>query len=605
MSSQLLLTLVILIGAIVLFLSEWLPVDLIALLVVVALGFSRILTAQEAFSGLSNSAVVIIIAIFVLAAGLEQTGVTEQIGTSLLRMSRGSEGKLIVAFMTAGAILSLVMNNIAAASVLLPAASTAARKSNVKVSRLLMPLGFGTLLGGMATLFTTTNIVVSGVLRNAGFRGFGVLDFLPVGLPLAVAGIVFMALGGRHLLPTAQSEERAEALRQAEEDLLSIYHMDERLFRARIPAGSYLVGRSLAESMLREKYGLTVVAIEHDSRTVYAPKPDTVFREGDIVLFNGHLQEFRQKDVEPRLEILPPLEFHERYLESAVNGVVECMLAPRSGLLGSTLRQVRFRDRYGMQVLAIWRQDRAIRTGLADIPLQFGDSLLMQGPWRRLELLRSDRDLILLSHESERPPVPRGQAWLASGIFAATILLAAVSPLSVSEVMLAGALLMILAGVVTMAQAYRVIDWRVVFLVAGMLPLGTAMTKTGATELIAHAITSTLGSFGPLALLLGLLTLTVLLSQAIKGAAVSAVVAPIAIAAAQAIGVAPRSLAMGVALATSMAFVTPLGHPVNILMMGAGGYTFRDFLKVGLPLTLLLFAITLVLLPVFWPLVPR
>ncbi len=605
MNSELALTFVILIGAIILFLSEKLSVDLVALLVVIALGFSRVLTAQEAFSGLSNSAVVIIIAIFILAAGLEQTGVTERIGIWLLRIAGGSEAKLIVAFMTAGATLSLGMNNIAAASVLLPAASTAAHRSNVRLSRLLMPIGFGTLLGGMATLFTTTNIVVSGVLVNAGYRGFGVLDFLPVGLPLAIAGIAFMALVGRHLLPSAESEERKEALRQANVDLLSIYNLDERLFRARVPAGSFLIDRPLAESTLSERYGLSVIAIEHDGRTVYAPSPDFVFHHGDVVLFKGRLEEFLQKDVEPRLEILPPMHYFERDLESPANIVVECMLAPRSLLLGSSLRQIRFRDKYGMQVLAIWRKDRSMRTQLADVPLEFGDSLLMQGPWQKLELLRSDADLILLSHESEHPPVRPGKAWLATGIFGATILVAASAPLSVSEVMLAGALLMVLFSVVTMEQAYRAIDWRVVFLVAGMLPLGTAMTKTGATAVIARGLTSVLGASGPLILLLGLLTLTVLMSQAIKGAAVSAVIAPIAIAAAQSMGIAPRSLAMGVALATSMAFVTPLGHPVNILMMGAGGYAFRDFLKVGLPLTLLLFALTLVLLPAFWPLVPR
>jgi di/tricarboxylate transporter len=605
MSSQLLFTFAILIGAILLFLSERLPVDLVALLVVVALGFTGILTSQEAFSGLSNSAVVIIISIFVLAAGLEQTGVTDWIGTRLLQVSGGSESRLIVVFMAAGALFSLVMNNIAAASVLLPAASTAARKSDVRLSRILMPLGFGTLLGGMATLFTTTNIVVNGVLRDAGYQGFGVLDFLPVGLPLAVAGIAFMALWGRHLLPVAHSEERAEAVRAAEDDLLSIYHLGARLFRARVPAGSYLIGRTLAESTFREKYGLAVIAVERDGVSLFSPKPDMVFELGDVVLLKGRLDEFKEHDIEPRLEILPPREYHERDLESAANVVAEAVLAPRSHLIGTTLRQVRFRDRYGMNVLAIWRQDRAIRTRVAGVPLEFGDGLLMQGPRRKLDLLRSDPNLILLSHEAETPLRVPEKGRRALAIFVVTILIAAVAPLSVSQVILAGALLMVLSGVLTMEQAYRAIEWRVVFLVAGMLPLGIAMTKTGGTALIASALTSALGPFGPLALLLGLLVLTVLVSQAIKGAAVSAVVAPIAISAAQAMGIDPRALAMGVALATSMAFVTPLGHPVNILMMGAGGYAFRDFLKVGLPLTILLFILTLALLPIFWPLMPR
>jgi di/tricarboxylate transporter len=348
-----------------------------------------------------------------------------------------------------------------------------------------------------------------------------------------------------------------------------------------------------------------LVAIENKDQTLSVPAADTVFEEGDTLLLKGRLEEFRQKDIDPRLDILAPVEYAERDLESASNVVVECMLAPRSPLIGSTLRQVRFRDKYGMQVLAIWRKDRSIRTRVGDIPLEFGDSLLMQGPWQKLDLLGSGPEIILLGNEPKHPPPMRGKAWLALTIFAVTILGAAATPLSVPEVMLAGALVMILAWILKMEHAYRAIDWTVVILVAGMLPLGTAMTKTGTTALIAHAIVSTLGPLGPLVLLLGLLTLTVVLSQAIKGAAVSAVVGPIAISAAQTMGLDPRSVAMGVALATSMAFVTPLGHPVNILMMGAGGYKFRDFLKVGLPLTILLFAATILLLPVFWPLSPH
>lgn len=599
------LTFAILIMAIILFLSERLPVALVALLVAVTLGFSGVLTSQEAFSGLSSSAVVIIIAIFVLTAGLEQSGVTERIGTWLLRISGGKESWLVLAFMASGATLSLVMNNIAAASLLLPAALTAAHQSKVNVSKLLMPLGFGTLLGGMATLFTTTNIIVSGILRNAGFRGFGVLDFIPVGLPLSIAGIAFMALWGRRLLPAGKSAERTNLLRNAEVDLLSTYRLEKRLFNVKIPTGSPLVGRTLAENAFRERYAATVVAIEHEGRTISAPPPHTVLHNGDVVLLKGRLEEFSERNVQPALEIASSVEFHESVLESAGNVVAECMLAPRSRLLGSTLRQLKFRDKYGMQVLAIWRQNRAIRTHLRNVPLEFGDALLVHGPGNKLDMLRSDPDLILLSHETNHRTVLREKTWLASAIFVVTIIVAAATPLPVSEVMFAGALLMLLAKVLTMEQAYSAIDWTVVFLVAGMLPLGTAMTKTGATRMISDVLISFLGSWGPLALLFSLLTLTVLMSQAIKGAAVSAVVAPIAISAAQAIGADPRSISMGVALATSMAFVTPLGHPVNILMMGAGGYTFRDYFKVGLPLTIILFALTLLVLPFFWPLVPR
>jgi di/tricarboxylate transporter len=251
--------------------------------------------------------------------------------------------------------------------------------------------------------------------------------------------------------------------------------------------------------------------------------------------------------------------------------------------------------------LAVWNGERVIRTGLADLRLAFGDALLLQGYREKLPHLRLDPELIILSSEEEKTREVSKKGWLAVAVFGLTVLVAAIGPFSVGEVMLAGALILVILNIVTMEQAYHAIDWRIIFLVAGMLPLGLAMTKTGATALFANTLTDILGPYGPLALLLGLLTLTILLSQALKGAAVSAVIAPIAIQAARQLGVDPRAMAMGVALATSMAFITPLGHPVNILMMGPGGYRFKDFFKVGLPLTVLLFVVMIIVLPIFWP----
>ncbi len=605
MNVDLIITLAILAVAIVLFLSERLSVDLVALLVLVALGLSRVLTPQEVFSGLSDTAVITILAIFVLAHGLEVTGVADRMGDLVLRLAGKSEARLIAALMGTSAFMSLFMNNIAVASILLPATATVARRSGVKISRLLIPLAFGTLLGGSATLFTTTNIVVSGVLKDSGYRGFGVLDFAPVGLPVALAGIIYMVLWGRRLLPKERPAERSEILRQAEEDLLGIYHLCDRLFRARVPAGSILIGRRLAESTLREKYGLNVVSIERNGGNILAPTPDFMFQQGDVLLLEGRLDEFRQIDVEPYLEIQPLPQYRERDLESADVMILEVVLAPRSQFIGRTLKETHFREKYGMTVLAVWNGERVIRTGLADLKLAFGDALLLQGPRERLPMLRLSSDLIVLSAEEGAVKKVSQKAPLALGIFALSVAVAASGIFSVGEVMLTGALLMVILNVLTMEQAYRVIEWRIIFLVAGMLPLGMAMTKTGATALFANALTGILGPFGPQVLLLGLLILTVLLSQVIKGAAVSAVIAPIAIQAAEQLGVDPRAMAMGVALATSMAFVTPLGHPVNILMLGPGGYRFRDFFKVGLPLTILLFIIVLVVLPIFWPFTVR
>lgn len=605
MNPDLVITLVILTAAIVLFLSERLSVDLVALLVLVALGLSRVLTPQEVFSGLSDTAVITILAIFVLAHGLEVTGMADRMGDLVVRLAGKSEARLIAALMGTAAFMSLFMNNIAVASTLLPATSSVARRSGIKISRLLIPLAFGTLLGGSATLFTTTNIVVSGVLKDNGYKGFGVLDFAPVGIPIAVVGIAYMVLFGRRLLPKEKPAERGEVLRQAQLDLLSTYDLSERLFRARIPSGSILNNRKLAESTLREKYGLNVVAVERNDEKILAPLPDFVFQQGDVMLLEGRLEEFRKIDTEPYLEIQPIPPYQERDLETQDNVILEVVLAPRSQFIGYTLKEAHFREKFGMTVLAVWNGERVIRTGLAELKLAFGDALLLQGPRDRLPTLRLSSDLIVLSDEEASIKKAVNKQALALSIFGLTLGVAALGFFSVGEVMLAGALVMIIANVLTMEQAYRVIEWRIVFLVAGMLPLGMAMTKTGATALFAHALVDLVGPYGPQALLLGLLTLTVLLSQAMKGAAVSAVLAPIAIQAAQQVGVDARAMSMGVALATSMAFITPLGHPVNILMMGPGGYRFRDFFKVGLPLTVLLFLVVLALLPVFWSLTAR
>lgn len=597
-------TLVILAIAFVLLLSDRVRADLVALLVVLALGLTGILTADEAFSGFSRGAVVTLFAIFVVAEGLRRTGVTDRVGDWLLRVGGRTERRLIVTVMGAAATLSLFMNNIAAASVLLPAVSGAARKARVSASRLLMPLAFATVLGGMATLFTTTNIIVSSYLVSQGLAGFGVLDFLPIGVPVVIAGILYMAVWGRHALPTQSPAERLQADRPAEDDLIGIYRLSERLFRARIPEGSILVGKPLAEVPLRQTYHVNVIAIERGGHTSLAPSPQVICERGDILTLQGNIDDFRSRDTEPYLEILPTREWQQGDL--AVEGVVvvEAMLSPRSALIGQTLTEAHFRQKYGMTALAVWQQGGPVRTNLSDRRLNFGDTLLLQGPRHRLATLRTEPDIIVLREPSEATSVQR-KGWLALGILVAAVVIAASGRLPTAETMLAAAILMVLGGILSMDGVYRSVEWRSIFLVAGLLPLGLAMTKTGAAAFLADEIINLIGQEGPYALLVGLIVFTAVITQAMSGQAVAAVVAPIAIQAAHQIGADPRAMAMGVALATSLAFVTPVSHPVNILVMGAGGYRFRDYVRVGLPLSILVLVIILVLMPVFWPLTPH
>jgi di/tricarboxylate transporter len=314
----------------------------------------------------------------------------------------------------------------------------------------------------------------------------------------------------------------------------------------------------------------------------------------------GDEEDFRMRDVKPYMEYLPASEWHESDLESRAVEVVEAMLAPRSRLIGESLRSAHFREKYGMSVLAIWRADEEIIAGLADVPLAFGDALLLQGTRDKLAVISDDPDLILLMSKEETAITVPNKGRAALMIFVATLVLAVILPDLTGAVMLGGALAMMLTGILTTQQAYASISWKTVFLVAGMLPMGIALTKTNAAALLANGVVAAFGGFGALGLLAGLFIVTVFLVQAVSGAVVAAVIAPVAINVAQQAHLNPRSLAMGVALATSMAFITPLGHAVNVLVMSPGGYNFRDFVKIGLPLTIILFIVVMIFLPIFW-----
>jgi di/tricarboxylate transporter len=564
---------------------------------------SGVLTPQEAFSGFSRSAVITIMAIFILAESLQRTGVTEQVGNILLKVGGKSELRLVVVVMIAGAFLSLFMNNIAAAAVLLPAATGAAKKVGVNTSRVLMPLAFGTILGGMATLLTTSNIVISSLLHDNNLEGFSLYDFAPVGIPMVVAGILYVAFIGRKFLPGESIIERTLAPNKEEHgDLIATYNLGDNLFRARVPENSALIDKPLSESHLREDFGVSVVAIERNKKKFFALSPETEIKDGDTLVLEGDEEDFRRRDVKPYMEFLPASEWSENDLESRAVEVVEAMLAPRSRLIGETLRESHFREKYGMTVLAIWRGDQEIITELADTPLAFGDALLLQGAREKLAVLSDDDDLILLMSKEETAITVPNKGRAALMIFIATLVFAVLLPNLTGAVMLGGALAMMLTGILTTEQSYSAIEWRSVFLVAGMLPMGVALAKTDAAGLIATQIVTLVGGFGAIGLLAALFIVTTLMTQAVNGAVVAAVIGPVAIRVAQQANLNPRAMAMGVALATSMAFITPLGHPVNVLVMSPGGYNFRDFMRVGVPLAVILFIVVMIFLPLFWSL---
>lgn len=595
---QIWLTLLFLGIAVLLLLSNILRADIVALMLMLALGLSSILTPQEAFSGFSRSAVIIMLSAFVLAEGLRRSGITERVGAFIIKLFGKGEQGLIFGVMTASAILSLFMNNIAAASLLFPALSGVARRSKVSPSKLLMPLAFGTILGGMATLLTTTNIIVSGLLHDENLQGFALTDFAPIGLPLIFAGILFMVFWGRKLLPDQSPAQRHEESEESD-DLLDTYHLSERLVRAEVQKNGKLDGVTLEKSGLRERFHLNVIAIQH-GRSTMPIEAKTILKGKDVLLIMARPEDSVPELLMDMLVVLPSGEWQQDFISIPNMKLIEAAIAPRSHFASQTLQEIRFEQKFGANVLAVWRHGRSIRTRLADLPLEFGDGLLLQATEKSLSLLRTEPSLILLAESAPSTRMTL-RGWATTLIMAATLVLAVIFPDRIAEIMLSGAISMVLIRTMSMDQAYRAIDWRSLFLVAGMLPVGVALNKTGASTMFANVILSSMGGAGSLVLLAGFVLLTVLLTQVINGAAAVTVVAPIAIITSQQFGMEPRSVAMAIALASSMAFMSPLGHSVNVLVMGAGGYTFRDYARVGIPLTILLVIILLIILPLIMP----
>lgn len=596
MTLEIAFVLFLLIGASILLITNKMRPDLAALLLLVMLGLLGFVKPEELFLGFSRNAVITIMALFIISDGLERTGATRILGQHLGRIAGNNEQRAVLVVMGATATLSLVMNNIAAGAVLLPAVIGLTRQTDLKPQKLLMPLAFGALLGGMATLFTTANILVGDALAKAGYAPYGVLDFVPVGLPMAITGILFMTLVGRKLLP---NRPRPEARERPRGTLSDAYGMRQAVSAMFVRPGSAMAGLSLAEGCWRQKLGLHVVGISRKGELNLAPSPDDEVLEGDVILYTGYVENFGlDRYGLSMVKDLKDLTWSGQLASDQVS-LVEVVLAPRSAFAGKTLREIKFREKYDLSALAIWRAGNILREGLGDLPLQFGDALLLQGRRSKISLLREEPGFLILTEDSTNIETPR-KALLAVALTTIAVTLPAVNLLPIAESTFAAACFMVLFGCLKMEQAYNAIEWKSVFLIAGMLPLGLAMTSTGTTALLGDLIVHGLGRFGPLAVAAGLYWAATLLSQVLSGQVTPVVLAPIAIAAAQTVGTDPRGLGMAVAMGCSTAFLTPISHSVNMLVMGPGGYQFRDYTRVGLPLSLVLFGVLLITLALFW-----
>jgi len=768
MTFEIALVLGILAVSLILFISEVIRMDLVAMLVLGTLAITGLVDSNEAFAGFSNSAVITVWAMFILSEGLTRTGIADIIGRQVMRVAGRREFAMIVVIMVTGAVLSAFMNNIGVAALMLPVVVEVSRRTRIPASRLLMPLAYSTLLGGLTTLIgTPPNLLISEAMTQNGYEPFKLFDFTPLGGAVMVIGVLFVAFFGRFLLPKKKADRVKHV---SQRSLRARYKLHDRTFMMRVPTHSVLVGKTLAESRIGSSTGLIILALVRRGRSDTLPSRQTIIRGGDGILVQGRIDQFRelrrwsdlviereapvlksmvadqiayaeitvaetsqlvselvrdaafrsrfnvtvvglmrgdqyrltnlayvplrkgerilvQGEVEAiaalekfsdftEVEVLTPERLEKQYqvderlfvvrlpkgsdlagstmgksrladvfdfrviaifrdsvltvmpksdedllggdliliegqpsdldvlrglqeleIETGVASnlgafdserltLMDATLDPRTQLAGRTVGELNFRERYGIELAGIWREGETVGTEIANERLQIGDALLLLGPRNRLQMLSSDSDFLVLTPLGQEPPDTR-RAPLAAAIMLGVVLavMMGYAPIAVAAVV--GGTIMVLTGCLDMEQAYRAIDWRAIFLIAGMLPLGTAMQDSGAATYLAGQVMLLLGDAGPWPVIMGLYVLTAMATMIIPTAALVVLMSPIVISAMADMGLQPETAMMAVAMAASASFTSPISHPANILVMGPGGYRFVDYL---------------VLLPRLWPL---
>jgi di/tricarboxylate transporter len=594
MTTEIALTLAIIVAALTLFATERLRVDLVALMVLVAVGVLGLISPEEVFDGFANSAVITVWAVYIVSGGLFRTGVADAMGRGILKLAGEKEPRLIGTIMVTCGVISAFMNNVGATAMLMPALIGISRRTKVAISKLLIPLSFSSLLGGAMTLIgTPANILAMSILAERGLPTLGFFQFTPLGIVLLTTGVVYMVLVGRHLLPDRQGPQ---AQRDAD-------RLREYVTEVRVPNTSPLAGRTLLESRLGQDYDLTVLALERDGVAVARIRRDTMIQGGDLLTLEGSADQLVAAQEALGLNIEAEQTLDVGRLEPQSVQLIEATLAPNSGLVGRTLRSVSFRDHYGFSALAIWRQGEAITQKLRDLPLRFGDTLLLQGSEHRVPELQRGKDFLVLEPlEVERLRRRKAPIAIAALVFA--ILLVVLFDYHISLAMVIAALIMILTGCLSIEEAHESIDWRTVFLVAGMLPLGMAMEQTGTARYLADMMLALLGDWGPVAILAGVYLLAALITQAMSNAAAIVLIVPIALDTAIGLGANHITFTMAVVVGAATSFLSPVGHKANVLVFGPGGYRFLDYARVGALLTIVLLVVSMIVLPLFWPLFP-
>ena len=584
--------LLILLGlALILFSLERLPADAIALGLLLALVIGGLLPTEKAFAGFGSDTVVMILGLLILTAALTETGAVELASRALLRHVGDRPERLVMTLMGAGAAFSAFMSNTGATAFFVPISLGLARRLRLNASRLLLPLAFASILASSVTLIgTSTNLVISGLLTTYNQPPLAMLELSPVGVPILIVGLIYMATIGRRLIPD----------RAPQGDPVSQFSLRPYLTEVLILDDSPLAGQTLAESDLGHELDLTVVRILRGGEQTFAPCADTVLQSGDLLLVEGGRDELLNLRATKGLELKPEVEISGTELESQEVGMFEVILLPRSPLIGRTLLSLNFRQRYGLQVLAINHSGQRMRRKLSQVRLYVGDQLLVQGA-RAAVIAMDEDDVFRLVGPVEHRIQETRRAPLAFIIFAISLILATLNILTLPVAVMLGALLSFLTRCITPEEAYRRVEWRALILIGSMLGFGAAMEHTGAAAYLAGQIASWLGDLPPVWVLGGFFLLAMVLTQPMSNQAAAVVVVPVAMQTALQLGLNPRAFAVMIAVGASCSFLTPL-EPACLIIYGPGNYRFIDFLKVGMPLTVLIFVLAMILVPLGWPL---
>lgn len=566
--------------AVFLFIVEWVRVDVVAILMMVVLPLLHLVTPKEAFTGLSSNAVVSIIAVIIIGAGLDKTGMINQLVSPIVRLAGKSPSRIVIFISVTIAGISSFMQNIGAAALFLPAVQRVSRSLKVPISKLLMPIGFSAILGGTITLVGSSPLILlNDLLTPFNLKPFGLFDVTPVGVLLVASGIACFILFGRFILP--QGEADVDTAAPVGSSVESYREQLGELHELLTPDDFTHYRDPITVRDLRRRYLVNVVALtEQPDFKVLSPSADAMIRSGSDILVVG-----REEDVERMAEQLgmahkESLEFFKEEAAEHLAGTVEAVVGPRSPWIGRTLRQINLRDHFQVVPLAIFRHGESYRAEISDMPLQVGDAILIQGTWKRLQELQAERSLLFttpIDVELLRPE----KAFFAGFWLLLALVMILVFKIQLSVCLMTGALGMILTRVLSIDEAYQAVDWRTIFLLAGLIPLGIATEKTGTAAWIAHTVLGAIGTVQPIVLLAVIGLLSTVFTLVISNVGATVLLVPLVVNMAIAANADPRMAALVVGLATSNSFILPT-HQVNALYMGPGHYRSVDFMKAGL-----------------------